>query len=272
MHVPMKTSIAASDATPAAAPSSTNSARIASTAQSATPNRARRRFGGTPSLYARSSGAGRRSVDYGQRRPPATTRICVGPPTVRQTRPCDVLAHRPLQERADLGLLGGGQLLQREAGRPHVALVEGRGVAEPQRRVPRLELLRALEEADDLAVLRVGGHPVPGLRRQGRRARLDEGVEPFGHGAVCRRHLGDLREHVALSVGLRGAAALGALQLPAALPHRGLLLGGEALRRRALGALLRRLLSGLGHCCAPVIVWSTGTVTPLGSVRPQRPT
>ena len=32
---------------------------------------------------------------------------------------------------------------------------------EAERRVPRLELLRALEEADDLAVLGIRGHPVP---------------------------------------------------------------------------------------------------------------
>jgi enamine deaminase RidA (YjgF/YER057c/UK114 family) len=39
------------------------------------------------------------------------------------------------------------------------ALVEVRRVAEAERRVPRLELLRALEEADDLAVLGIRGHP-----------------------------------------------------------------------------------------------------------------
>src|SRR5215218_2696313 len=62
-------------------------------------------------------------------------------------------AHRSLHQRADLRLFGGSQLLQREGGRPHGAFVEVRGVAEAERRVPRVELLRALEEADDLAVL-----------------------------------------------------------------------------------------------------------------------
>ena len=62
-------------------------------------------------------------------------------------------AHRLLHERGDLRLFGGGQLLQREGGRPHGAVVEVRAVVEAQRRVPRLELLRGLEEADDLAVL-----------------------------------------------------------------------------------------------------------------------
>src|SRR2546430_6583343 len=47
-------------------------------------------------------------------------------------------AHRSLHERADLFLFGGGQLLQREVGRPHVAFVEVRLVAEAQRRIPRL--------------------------------------------------------------------------------------------------------------------------------------
>src|SRR4029453_6162071 len=64
-------------------------------------------------------------------------------------------AHRFLHERADGCLLGGGQPLQREGGRPNGAFVEVRVVAEAERRVPRLELRRALEEADDLAVLGV---------------------------------------------------------------------------------------------------------------------
>src|SRR5205085_8662604 len=62
-------------------------------------------------------------------------------------------AHCFLQERANPCLVGGGQFLQREGGRPHVAFVEVRLVAEAERCVPRLELLRGLEEADDAAVL-----------------------------------------------------------------------------------------------------------------------
>src|SRR3954462_7011969 len=79
-------------------------------------------------------------------------------------------AHRFLHERADLFLFGGGQPLQREGGRPHGALVEVRLIAEAEGRVPRFELLRALEEADDFAVLGIRGHPVPGSRREGWRA------------------------------------------------------------------------------------------------------
>src|SRR5207248_8112590 len=93
-------------------------------------------------------------------------------------------AHRLLHERADLLLFGGGQTLQRESGRPHGACVEVRLVAEAERRVPRFELLRALEEADDLAVLGIGGHPVPGSRLEAWRAGLDDGMEPLGHGAI----------------------------------------------------------------------------------------
>jgi hypothetical protein len=51
-------------------------------------------------------------------------------------------AHRLLHKPGDLRLVGGGQLLQRERGRPHGAVVEVRRVVEAQRRVPRLELLR----------------------------------------------------------------------------------------------------------------------------------
>src|SRR2546429_1584592 len=58
-------------------------------------------------------------------------------------------AHRFFHERADLCFGGGGQLLQGERDRPHRAFVEVRLVAEAERGVPRLELVRALEEADD---------------------------------------------------------------------------------------------------------------------------
>src|SRR5260370_9478409 len=79
-------------------------------------------------------------------------------------------AQRSLHESADSCLVGGSQLLQREGGRPHASFVEVRLVHEAERRVPRVELLRALEEADDLAVLGKRGHPVPESRREGWRA------------------------------------------------------------------------------------------------------
>src|SRR6266704_752377 len=122
--------------------------------------------------------------------------------------------YRFLHERADPYLGGGGQLRQSEGGRPHGALVEVRLVAEAERRVPRFELLRALEEADDLAVLGIRGHTVPEYRREGWRAGFNDGMEPLGHGAIRFRHLGDLREHVAFRVGLgrARAAARGCLQ------------------------------------------------------------
>src|SRR5215472_4995286 len=75
-----------------------------------------------------------------------------------QTKPTRS-THRFLHERADPCLFVSGQLLQREGCRPHVAFVEVRLVAEAERRVPRVELLRALEEADDLAVLGIRGIP-----------------------------------------------------------------------------------------------------------------
>src|SRR6266545_5113166 len=93
-------------------------------------------------------------------------------------------AHRFLHERADPCLVGGGQLRQREGDRPQEAFVEVRRVVEAERRIPRLELLRALEEADDLAVLSVRGHPVPGFRREGWPAGLANRLEPCGHGAI----------------------------------------------------------------------------------------
>ena len=65
-------------------------------------------------------------------------------------------AHRLFYKCDNPCLFGWGQLLQRERGRPHGTFIKIRRVAEAQRCVPRVELLRALEEADDLAV--------PGIR------------------------------------------------------------------------------------------------------------
>src|SRR6266852_4971433 len=157
-------------------------------------------------------------------------------------------AHCFLHEGADPCLVGGGQLRQSEGGRPHGAFVEVRLVAEAERRVPRLELLRALEEADDVAVLGIRGHPVPESGREGWRAGFDDRMEPLAHGAIRFRHLGDLREHGAFPVRLvrARAAARGRLQLLDALLHRGSFLVRESLGRLAdrggaLGGLLRVL-------------------------------
>src|SRR5438874_13261048 len=81
-------------------------------------------------------------------------------------------AHRFLHELADPCLFSSSQLLQREGDRPQGAFVEVRAVVEAERRVPRLELVRGLEAADDLAVLGIRGRPVPELLRDGRRARV----------------------------------------------------------------------------------------------------
>src|ERR1700674_2225881 len=154
-------------------------------------------------------------------------------------------AHCFLHERADPCLVGGGQLLQREGGRPHVAFVKGRLVAEAERCVPRLELLRALEEADDVAVLGIRGHPVPEFRREPWCAGFDDGMEPLAHGAIRCRHRGDLREHGAFLARLSCArvGARGGLHLLGVLPHRCSLLVREYLGRLAnrggLGGFLR---------------------------------
>src|SRR6266576_1578335 len=128
-------------------------------------------------------------------------------------------AHRFFHERAD-PCFGGG-------GRPHGAFVEVRLVAEAERRVPRLELVRTLEEADDMVALGVRGHPVPGSRREGWRAGFNDGMDPLGHGAIRCRHLGNLREQVAFPI------RLVRLQLLGALLHRGSFLVRESLDRLA---------------------------------------
>src|SRR5216683_5715669 len=92
---------------------------------------------------------------------------CDGWPGRTRRRPRSS-AHRFLHQCGDPCLAGGGQLRRQSVGgRPHGAFVEVRLVAEAERRVPGLELLRALEEADDVAVLGIGGHPVPSSWREG---------------------------------------------------------------------------------------------------------
>src|SRR5437868_2262216 len=132
-------------------------------------------------------------------------------------------AHRFLHERTNARLGRRGQLLQREGDRPQASFVEIRRVAEAERRVPRLELLRVLEEANDLAVLGIRGHSVPESRRESWRTGFDDTMESLAHGAIRFSHLGDLREHDPFPVRrIRArAAARGGLQLLDVLLHRG---------------------------------------------------
>src|SRR6266516_390510 len=148
------------------------------------------------------------------------------------------LAHRFLHERDDPCLYGGSQSLQRIGGWPHVALVEVRLVAEAERRVPRLELRCCLEEADDLVVLGIRGHPVPESRREARCAFSDYSMEPIGHGAIRFPHLGDLRQHGGLPL------PLASVHLLDPVPYRASFLLRERLAGRggALGGLLHALL------------------------------
>ena len=85
-----------------------------------------------------------------------------------------------------------------------------------------------LEEADDLAVLGIRGHPLPGFRREGRRAGFDDRVEARGHGMIRSLHLGDLREHGAFPIRLVLVRARGRLQLLGAFLHRGSFLVRES--------------------------------------------
>src|SRR5947199_7149299 len=120
-------------------------------------------------------------------------------------------AHRFLHELADPCLFSGSQLLQREGDRPQGAFVKVRAIVEAERRVPRLELVRGLEEADDLAVLGIRGHAVPELSREIRRAGFDNRMQPLAESAICRLHLADPRQHSAFSVRLARCQFLCAL-------------------------------------------------------------
>src|SRR5262249_14886487 len=100
-------------------------------------------------------------------------------------------AHRLLHQRGDLRLVGRRELPQRVRGRPHPALIEVRLVAEPERRVPRLELRRVLEEAHHLVVFGVRRHPVPRPLFELGRGGHDDRVDTLRHRTVLPLHLGD---------------------------------------------------------------------------------
>jgi hypothetical protein len=84
-------------------------------------------------------------------------------------------ARRCLDKLADLFLNGGGEPLQGKGGWPDVTVVEVCSVLETERRVSRLELLPALEEADKTRRCAIKYQRSPtcifGLSSEGRRMR-----------------------------------------------------------------------------------------------------
>src|SRR3979411_2414855 len=82
--------------------------------------------------------------------------------------PLETSAHRSFHKRSDLCLFGGGQLRERVLTRPHAAVVEVRLVAEAEVVISGIELPCVLEEADDIAILGVRGHSIPGFRCEAR--------------------------------------------------------------------------------------------------------
>ena len=73
---------------------------------------------------------------------------------------------------------------------------------ENESRVPRVKLVCTLEEANDLAVIGIRRHPIPGFRREGWRACFDDSMKSFGNRAIRSRHRGNQREHVTFVIRL----------------------------------------------------------------------
>src|SRR5207237_9151470 len=128
-----------------------------------------------------------------------------------------------------------------------------------ERRVPCLELLPGLEEADDLAVLGIRGHAVPESRREGWRAGFDDSVEPLAHSAIRFPHLGDLFQHGAFPVRFVGCR----LRLSYSLLYRGSFLLRECLVRPFRGGALGGLVPAF-HCMFPPRRVLIGTTLILG--------
>src|SRR5690606_35460511 len=114
----------------------------------------------------------------------------------------ELSARRRLDQLLDRFFLGGVDPYDGVGGGPHVAVVEAGVTAEAEREVPLTVDLGAPEEADDLAVLGVGGLPVPQAGRQIGSGFPDESVEPRGDVPVSRRHLGDGGENSFFAFGL----------------------------------------------------------------------
>ena len=86
-------------------------------------------------------------------------------------------AHRLLQERANLSFGVIGQFFQRKSSRPHVSFVEIRFIGKTKGRVSCLELLRVLEKANNISVLGVRRHAVPGFRQEYGCVSFNNGME-----------------------------------------------------------------------------------------------
>ena len=100
------------------------------------------------------------------------------------------------------------------------AFFTSRSLPRPRRSTSSAQMRRAklfprpsslLKKADDVAVLSVCGHPVPGSCGEDRRVCLDDGMEPLGHGAIRFRHLGNLRHQVSFSIRFLRAQLSGAI-------------------------------------------------------------
>ena len=104
--------------------------------------------------------------------------------------------------------------------------------------------MRALKEADDLAVQGIRGHPVPGFWREDWCAGRDDRVEPLGQDAIRLRHLSNGCEYGAFPFRPVLIRARFRLQLFGALLHRGSFLVCESGRA---------LLFGLAHRNRPFI-------------------
>jgi hypothetical protein len=140
----------------------------------------------------------------------ALSLLSCGPELVRSGRPIPLLqlgtelwisedrssAHRFLHERADPCLFGGGQLFQREGSRPHGAFVEVALTLKPNVAYLVLNFCALWKKQTTSPSLAYAGI-LPGFRREGWRSGSDDGMEPFGHGAIRSWHVDDLREHVA---------------------------------------------------------------------------
>src|SRR6202011_5315246 len=153
----------------------------------------------------------------------------------RHSAPCrpSSLARCLLDKMANPFLDGCRQPFQGKGGWPNITLIEFCILLKTERGVPRFEFLAALEEANNLAVLRISWHPIPGSRSKSRSIGFDDSVDPLGNNPILLWHFGDLREYVPFPVNLTRANASPLIE---GLPHCGSFLGLQQRRRLATGA------------------------------------
>jgi hypothetical protein len=108
--------------------------------------------------------------------------------------------YRFLHKAGDFCLYSGDQVRHREGNWLHGALVEVCLVLKAECRISCLEFRCALEEAGNIPIPSIRGHPVSESGRESWCVGFDNYMDPPGYHAIRFRHCSDIREYLSLAV------------------------------------------------------------------------